>query len=55
MEMEPIALPELRKVMDRNGDAVSYPYWATQKRLWNGREVLVEQPSRQWVNQEDDE
>lgn len=44
--MDGITLPELEDTMTRNGDAGSYPYWATQRVIWNGREVLAQAPSR---------
>ena len=50
---DPIALPELKERMARNGDAVSFPYWATQEVLWNGRRVLVQRPNP--ISQKDEE
>jgi hypothetical protein len=40
MDTEP-----LESLMTRMGDALSYPYWATQDVLWNGKKVLVQSPS----------
>lgn len=39
---------ELREVMYRNGDELSYPFWSVRTVLWNNEPVTVREPSHSY-------